>query len=77
MAALMKSVAVLTLLAVPGCTWTRTSEATATEQELCLAWRDSLPTRSRQDTEQTKAEIGRAYDVHAAACPAWAAYPTR
>jgi hypothetical protein len=43
--------------------------ATATERELCIAWRDSLPSRSRADTNQTQAEIGVAYDVQAAACP--------
>ena len=48
-----------------------TRGATATEAELCIAWRDSLPTRSRSDTEQTQAEIGAAYDVQAAACPNW------
>jgi len=48
---------------------------TATEAELCRQWRDSLPTRSRSDTEQTRAEIGRAYDVQAAACPNWKRFP--
>lgn len=52
-----------------------TSGATATEAELCRQWRDSLPTRARQDTEQTQAEIGRAYDVQAAACPEWKRFP--
>jgi len=51
-----------------------TPEATATEQELCIAWRDSQPTRSRFDTERTQAEIGRSYDVQAASCPL---YPVR
>ena len=48
---------------------------TATERELCIAWRDSLPTRSKSDTEETRAEIGRAYDVQAAACPSWKRFP--
>lgn len=52
-----------------GCWITTTPEATETEKELCVAWRDSLPSRSRQDTERTRAEIGRAYDVFLAACP--------
>ena len=42
---------------------------TATERELCIQWRDSLPGRSHHDTDQTQAEIGRAYDIQAAACP--------
>ncbi len=58
---------------VAGCTPT-TGVATATEAEICRAWRDSLPTRSSQDTEQTRAEIGRAYDVQAAACPEFARF---
>lgn len=52
-----------------------TPAATAIEAELCRQWRDSLPTRSRSDTEQTRAEIGRAYDVQAAACPNWMRFP--
>lgn len=60
-------VTALTALALAGCQ--TTTVATVTERELCRQWRDSLPTRSRADTEQTRAEIGRAYDVQAAACP--------
>ena len=52
-----------------------TSAVTETEGELCRQWRDSLPTRSKKDTEQTRAEIGRAYDVQAAACPNWKRFP--
>lgn len=52
-----------------------TPEATATERELCVQWRDSLPGRSRSDTEQTQAEIGLSYDLQAAACPNWARFP--
>ena len=37
--------------------------ATEVEREICLQWRDSLPTRSRSDTERTQQEIGYAYDV--------------
>lgn len=57
----------LVLLGAGSCAPT-TIEATATEAELCRQWRDSLPTRSRQDTEGTKADIGTAYDVQAALC---------
>lgn len=35
---------------------------------MCDVWQDSLPSRSRADTEQTIAEIGRAYDVFEAVC---------
>ena len=45
-----------------------------TERALCEAWRDSLPTRSREDTDQTQNEIGLAYDVQAAACPRYARF---
>lgn len=73
---LMRSVTGLTLCAaiLSACAPTM-PEATAIEAELCRQWRDSLPTRSRQDTEQTRAEIGRAYDVQATACPNWARFP--
>jgi hypothetical protein len=52
----------------------RTPEVTETEASLCRAWRDSLPDRSRQDTQQTQAEIGHSYNVQAAACPAFARF---
>lgn len=71
--------AMLSMLpALAGCTnMTTMPEATATEREICVAWRDSLPTRSRADTAQTRAEIGLAYDVQAAACPSWARFPEK
>ncbi len=52
----------------------RTPEATATEAALCRAWGQSLPGRSSRDTPETQAEIGQAYDIQAAACPAQARY---
>ena len=74
MIVLTKFAAALTLLAlVAGCSRT-TGVATATEAEICRAWRDSLPSRSVQDSVQTRAEIGTAYDVQAAACPEFARY---
>lgn len=45
------------------------------ERELCIQWRDSLPSRSRADTARTQQEIGYAYDVQGMACPAWARFP--
>jgi hypothetical protein len=61
----------LTLLGAAGGCTKPTPAVTATERELCIAWRDSLPTRSRQDTKETQEQIGIGYDVQAAACPAW------
>ena len=51
-----------------GCTPTMTPEVTATTEALCDVWQDSLPSRSAQDTEQTRTEIGRAYDLFEAVC---------
>jgi hypothetical protein len=48
-----------------------TTQATETEKELCRVWGESLPTRSRADTEQTRAEITQAYADFASACPAF------
>jgi hypothetical protein len=61
-------VVVLVLLAVSGCSWTKmTTRGTAIEA-VCLEWGGSLPTRSREDTEQTQIEIGTAYRVYRAVC---------
>lgn len=54
------------LLMLTGCTTLTT--ATETERALCEAWRNSLPTRSHSDTEQTQAEIGRARAVQREVC---------
>ena len=65
----MPSAALLMVCLLAACApVTVTSEGSATEQALCEAWRDSLPTRSHADTEQTQAEIGRAYDVVGVTC---------
>lgn len=62
--------AVELLLLASGCaTMKQTGAVTETERAACEAWRDSLPSRSRFDTAQTRAEIGGAYDVFLAACP--------
>lgn len=70
MSAQTKFVTVLLLLCAPlaGCV-TATGVATETERELCIQWRDSLPTRSRHDTQRTRDEIGAAYDAQEKACP--------
>jgi hypothetical protein len=59
------------LLAGACATTNPTSEATETERALCDEWGQSLPSRSRSDTDWTRAEIGVAYDVFAAACPGY------
>lgn len=59
-----------------GCTQSpETVAAIETEREICIQWRDSLPTRSRNDTERTQQEIGYAYDVQGMVCPQWARFP--
>ena len=55
-------------LILSGCAPSMTPD-TATERTLCRVWGESLPTRSRRDTEQTKLEISEAYADFAAACP--------
>lgn len=65
--------AVELLLLASGCaTMKQTGAVTETERAACEAWRDSLPSRSRSDTAQTRAEIGDGYDVFLAACPSFA-----
>lgn len=44
-------------------------QATATEGELCRSWGESLPTRSRMDTAQTRMEIQIGYADFLNACP--------
>ena len=71
---LTKTVRLLCAVALPllagGCgTTTRTGAVTETERAVCDAWRDSLPSRSRSDTIETRHAIGRAYDEFLAACP--------
>lgn len=63
---------------VAGCIPSQTIPvATAeTEREICVQWRDSLPTRSRNDTDRTQQEIGYAYDVQVMVCPQWARFPS-
>lgn len=66
MKTLLTSAAVLAMLTA--CTPTMTPEDTETTEAMCDVWQDSLPSRSAQDTEQTRAEIGRAYNVFEAVC---------
>ena len=63
---LMISAAALVMLTA--CNMTTTGAGSATEAAMCDAWQDSLPTRSRSDTPETIAQIGRAYDVFEAVC---------
>jgi hypothetical protein len=48
-----------------------TGQATETEGAICQALGEALPTRSRQDTDQTEAEIQRLYADYISACPAY------
>lgn len=57
--------------ALTACVNTTTPDG-ATERALCVAWGESLPTRSRQDTPQTAQEIQAAYTDFGNACPAFA-----
>lgn len=50
------------------CENTRVGDS-ATEKELCIQWGESLATRSRLDTEQTKAEIQESYARFSLSCP--------
>lgn len=61
----------LTLIALLGCA-PMTTPGSATEAAICRAWGNSLPTRSRADTEQTQAEIQLGYADFQNACPAFA-----
>lgn len=63
-------VALITL--VTGCQTPKTTAGSATADAICVAWRDSLPSRSAADTPETIAEIGLAYDVFLAACKGFA-----
>ena len=67
-ARLRTSCAAASLLLASACATPPIGGATATEAARCEAWQASLPTRSHQDTAQTQAEIGHAYDVFEAAC---------
>ena len=69
MIALPKFAVASMLLVLAGACTPTTGAGIVTEAEICRAWRDSLPSRSSRDTEQTRAEIGVSYDVQAAACP--------
>jgi hypothetical protein len=63
-----KPVSVIAALILTACA-PLTVPGGATETALCRAWGESLPTRSRADTNQTALEIGAAYADFAAACP--------
>ncbi len=45
---------------------------TAAEAEICRTIGQKLPTRSRQDTQQTRDEIQEAYLNFKLTCPRWA-----
>ena len=64
---MLKISGVVLVMLTSGCVTTMT-QASATEEELCRQWQESLPTRSRTDTQQTQDEIQRAYAVQDAVC---------
>ena len=73
MKTLTKSVIVLTAILMTGCANMRVpAGGTETGAELCRQWGKSLPTRSRQDTQQTSEEIQEAYAAFSLSCPEWA-----
>jgi len=55
------------LMLLVGCQMIPT-QGSETEQALCRAWQESLPSRSRQDTATTIEDVGRAIAVHEAVC---------
>ena len=55
------------LMLTSGCVTTMT-QASETEQALCRAWQESLPSRSRQDTATTIEDVGRAIAIYEAVC---------
>ncbi len=59
------------LTACASLTGQATETETRTEAELCRQWGQSLPTRSRSDTQQTRDEIQAGYAAFALACPNW------
>lgn len=71
-ARLLRCVSALIFLAlVPACApkpETIAAIETKTALVLCNVWQESLPTRSRKDTEQTQKEIGEGYDDFLVAC---------
>jgi len=57
------------LVLLAACSQTPPTPAVSeTERALCDVWQDSLPTRSRDDSAETIASIGNAYDVFEATC---------
>lgn len=62
------SIAASLTIALTGCA-DLTTPGGATEEALCRAWGESLPTRSKSDTDQTAREIQTAYADFANACP--------
>ena len=65
---ILKPASLITVLILSGCASMKTP-GTATERTLCRVWGESLPTRSRSDTQQTQTEISEAYADFATACP--------
>lgn len=62
---------VLSAIMLTGCEAT-TIAGGETEREICRQIGSELPTRSRQDTPQTAAEIQSIYATFSLTCPDWA-----
>ena len=69
---MLTRLAIATLVIGLGGCGTMLPQSSATEVELCRSWGESLPSRSRSDTDQTKAEIQISYADFQNACPAFA-----
>lgn len=72
---LMPCAIVLSAIFLTACTTSTTpviATETRTEAETCRQLGVHLPTRSRSDTAQTKAEIQALYAAFALTCPNWA-----
>lgn len=62
--------AMLSVILMSACGTTRI-EGSATEREICRQMGESLPTRSKSDTQQTIDEISETYAKFALVCPGW------
>ena len=56
---------------VAACAQKTAPHSSEVEAEMCRQWGNSLATRSRQDTAQTKDEIQKGYASFSLACPSW------
>ena len=69
MPTIFKAALMTAALMLTDCATTTIQDTARTELVLCRIWGDSLPTRSRQDTQLTQDGIAAAYADFEAACP--------